>query len=217
MATRKPGKVIDTIEYREKGVLIKVDLRMVKDDYDRYRYCVRHDNPRVELDDVDPTSLRKRTIEALREAVVINWTRMIRIDTKLDFMAHSGWGSESADYLHGLEGQRQLSIDLRGYEVGTTHGNKPVFRFRAIDGHACADRHTSEGYPVRDGHAALDDSQALIPDTEENRAKLRSVIEAFELLSARLRELLGQKNIGHTLENVRLLGLPGATSTEDKS
>ncbi len=217
MTKRKPGKVIDTIEYRERGVVIKVELRLVKDEYDKYTYCVRHEDPRVELNDVDPTSLRKRTIEALREAVVINWTRMIRIGTKLDLMEHTGWGSSSTDQLNGLEGQRQLSIDLKGYEVGTTHGNKPVFRARAIDGHACADRHTSAGSPIKEGHATCDDSQALIPDTKENRAKLRGVIDAFELLSSRLSQLLCQERIEHTLENVRLLGLPGSPATEEKA
>lgn len=49
---------------------------------------------------------------------------------------------------------------------------------------------------------------AVIPDTPENRAKLKVISDGLEKLGANLTLLLGQDRIVKTLQDVRTLQLP---------
>lgn len=212
MAKRKPGKVIDTFHYHQKGENLILDLRLVKDVDGRFSYLVENDNPKFSLTDSDPNKLKRAVFDLLNEKLTIQWTPMLVIGTSTYLMQvnRHGFNGFHGCALHGLSGSRSLAISIRGVEIGKNNKGEDVYRFHDIDGvqfpgDVCG------GSPIY-----KDDREVMIPDTTENRAKLESITNAFEVLGQKLHNLLSKDSIIATLANVKLLGLPEPKTTTDQ-
>lgn len=206
---RKHGRVISKIEYNRDGHKVTVDLRLIELG-GKFSYSVHHDEPRIQFKHDDANAVKAHVMTELERLLTIQWKDVICI--AVEAQTNNGHMREKTKRPH-IQSVRELKLDVETLQVGTTNTGKLVHRetpFRGMDGQMWNPR-ISEGLPHILTPARSSDvtnSQAMIDDTPENRAKVKAVQTGIDLLSKQLAELLGQEKIVTTLESVRVLGLP---------
>lgn len=188
--SRSQGKILLTFPYDRNGHHLTVPLR-IRTVGGRLICFVHLDAPVVRVEGTDPEQVRQQACAELDKVLSIVWKRVL--------LVHMDNRSET--WSRDQQTEAKVRLSWRPLEIGTTSLNETVHRVPALS------EHPTHTYPTHQGDG-VDDSEAMIDDTPENRAKLEAVSAAIHLLGQRLEDLLGQKNILSTLANVQVLGLP---------
>lgn len=197
------GKRIDTLRLTHEGVTVEVPLIMHRNGGEiLFQAEIReHD---IDVRDTDATRLRETVDKQFRERLQIDWQPFLRVcfGGSRDNLIDSG---EIRDSFHknararmkieierlwigtAPDGQKMHCVNYG--EVSTRHGNvrKGLPDTGKVDSHFWHSSYDGDGVA------------ALIPDTEENRIALQSIIDDMEKLSNRLREVFSQEQIETTL------------------
>lgn len=213
---RKSGKVITTFHYEHQGQRIEFELRLQKrPGSEKIEYRVQHDEPKIDLTGSDPEDLRKRVLAEAERLLTITWERMLVIITDSDMDEGRADDAEMLSHISTLF-QIESKIEVQFYEFGTTTAGAKVHRRMCGDGskygiekgwpHELSSRHYEGTFK----------SASYVPWTDDNVKRLMAIRSGYQRMAAMLSELLGQDRAQHTLENVKLLGLPSPPEKASK-
>ena len=206
---RKDGKIIDTIRHLSNGVWFDIPLRMTKDNSSlrgttRYSYAVDMDSPSVRLTGDDPTKVIVEAKAAIDRHTSITWERFLHVVTKVTTGTGHGFARslESGKYA-------DVMVHFRAVMVGTDCAGKTC--------HIVLDRIDSEFDPSRTrdlvrgalgtatGKPSFEDgveSSALIPFTDDNVAKLTTIVDGLRRLGEMVTDLMQHDKIAGSLATV---------------
>lgn len=204
--TRKPGKVITTIQYQRKGHNLKLEMRLAKHhnlqsgSYDESLwFFVDLDHPTTRLKHKEAEALRQMVFDHLDKTLTITWERKIVVFFSAQRTHHSGSGEEQS---------QELDFHYEFCDFGTTVTGEHVhYDLREWEGKLdrCGGAPDS-GWPT--DREFEDHVISAIDYTANNIAKVKAICSAFTLLAERIGDLLQPKKIETTLANVKTLGLP---------
>lgn len=197
---KKPGKIIQVEKVRVGGKTYELKIRLIDRGLShttRFTYCVTHDDPPIEVRRDEANQCLREAEDELRKALEVEWKPAIAI------FAESG---DDTTY-HGT-GQTmfagRMSIRYARVEVAKRQDGTNLWRSAEADSGFIYNRDATDGVPPG--------ATAVIPDTPENRAKLKVISDGLEKLGANLTLLLGQDRIVKTLQDVRTLQLPAPSA-----
>lgn len=223
----RKGTAVDTIEYDKNAVHFRIPLRILKLGDGTFTYRAVNDDPEFTVTNKDPNEVRKQVIALLDNAVTIKWSSWILIECRRAVMSQEGPYGHETDYddsRHAptLQGGRELGMVATRWRLGKVNGGDTVFEMAPTlqeDRHAvyrtdtkrCAGTPHGIEFDKETGTWVPNADHALIPDTEENQTKVRSILNSIDILGKRLRLLMAQNRIVETLANVKMLSLPAPT------
>lgn len=201
---KTPGKVIQVEKVWVGGKVYELKIRLVDNGRSyskRFTYCVTHDVPPVEVHHDEANQCLKEAEAELRAALAVDWKPAIVIDADTgDNCRYVGTG--------GTLFQGRMSLRYSLVDVAKRPDGSDVWRERLdsgiVYGSSRKSHHEHDGTPS---------GVAVIPDTPENRAKLKVISDGLEKLGANLTLLLSQDRITKTLQDVRTLQLPASAPT----
>lgn len=225
--TRK-GTAVDVIEYDKNSIHYRIPLRLLKLANNTFTYRAVNDDPEILVTNTDPNKVREEVIKLLEQAITIEWSTWILIESRRSRTEIDGPHGSSEDYdttRHAptLQGGRSLGMIATRWRLGKVRGADPVYELAPAlqeDKHAiyrtdtrrCGGTPNGITYDKKAGTWSPQDEYALIPDTAENQHKVRSILNSLDILGKSLAILMGQDRITETLQNVKLLGLPSPDS-----
>ncbi len=160
----------------------------------------------IDEDDTDIDALRKKVREKAESAVVEHiWADhfLVTFDgVREDERTALDETADDNSVLHSVA----ISLSIREVALSGDSDDPDSQKHRDFN---WGKQKVSGGWPWTEKDVEGGEATALVPDTPENRAALRAIVEGFEKLSARLVELMGPERIEETLAaatGARLLG-----------
>jgi len=219
-------KTVSTIPYQKNGYDLKIALKLVTEDAG-YRGSVPTLSYRIDLESpapihltgTDPQALAKQIIAELDKVCSVTWEPWLLVRTKSgsdrhDHHSEPGWNSE-------------IKLEVQYVFVGTnTEGQHQHVHYSGADGpdiRQLESRHNWKrpglprtGYEPapwqrrdEEGRLDLGCNRALIPDTPENRAKLKTITDAITSIGTQIAAVLSPEKIVGTLAEARFPLLQG--------
>lgn len=188
---RTGRKKVDTflIEDADRGISVKVAVFLVARGTAKLFACEERDLG-IEEEDTDIQALHDRVHELVLERGQLAWQNWLYISVKgtvKNFAPRMGKDIDMSDRAaHG-----DIDLNITQVQVATTHSGKQVHRFsKDLYGPVTTlDKLTKDGLPpvgASNPYHGQEVMAALIPDTDENRAAIESIIAGMEQLRLKL-------------------------------
>ncbi|HYE73505.1 MAG TPA: hypothetical protein VEF04_09240, partial [Blastocatellia bacterium] len=195
----------DTWKFKLDGEEIAIEVR-----YSGKLFSVEYEPFGINESSSDIAALKERVEKAVREKRVKNFKPYLRVGVRGNFSPRFG-GEITTSSLH---------LYTQVVEIGSRSAGAAVWRCKDRDrvedgkphvGATCGDwLRAPASYQKPDGQVAL------IPDTPENRAAIKTIFESFEKLRLRLLDLLNQGKIEETLALINNGGMRLLASSNDE-